>query len=183
VLLEELCYTHLIIEIWESLKTVIPNLISYLICLKYEIVGQARNDKIGFLEMLIYKKGTILMKENREQMIQTAIVNLQKTQENLKLPTKAIKRLFSSFVISAYAHSQEMLVLVGQGDATAIKAKAHAIRGVALTLCFEGIGTLCHSLEYEYEKLNTPQETIQTLHNALHLIMEAEEEILARVEG
>jgi len=36
---------------WEFLKTVIPNLIRYLVCHKHEIAGQARNDKMGFLEM------------------------------------------------------------------------------------------------------------------------------------
>ena len=81
--------------------------------------------------------------------VEDAIRNLQQSGEKMKLPTRAIKRLFDSFVQGGHHNAQVLRNAVEKRQIEQAKSSAHAIRGTALSLSFDEIAAACDKIEYE----------------------------------
>jgi HPt (histidine-containing phosphotransfer) domain-containing protein len=90
--------------------------------------------------------------ETRDTIIESTLNSLIKAESSLQLPKSAIKRLFLAFLKSGVPLSQELLEVAKADETTTLKEKAHALRGVALSLQFKEIANYCHKLEYETDQ-------------------------------
>jgi len=94
---------------------------------------------------------SFVSEENATSEHNEIIDNLLIAKERMHFSITIIKKLFDSFVISSHESAAILLQAAKENNIQAIKERAHAIRGGALSLNLEQIAKLCNVLEYDKE--------------------------------
>lgn len=77
------------------------------------------------------------------------IANILKAKKNMHFSIPVMKRLFETFIDSAYVKTQELLKATEKNDIALIKFNTHEIKGAAASLNFNEVTALCRQLEDE----------------------------------
>jgi len=98
---------------------------------------------------------------------------LKSAQEKMRFSVPAIKRLFQKFLESGKESVDSLFFAVEHDDLKTVSERAHALRGVAFTLNFNEIGSICEILEYG-AKENKPINYEELSHKLKKLFKEIE---------
>jgi len=83
-----------------------------------------------------------------DPIIEKTVTSLLETQSKLHFPLQVIEKLFRKFVDTSLESLAQMKTAVESNDLQTIQERAHAIRGIALSLQLNEISELCDTLEY-----------------------------------
>lgn len=83
----------------------------------------------------------------KEEAISNALHSLKYASRRTRFAAPMIQRLFDKFLSSSLKSLQTLQEGAQNADLETIRERAHAIRGLALTLEFTRIGALCEQLE------------------------------------
>ncbi|HHH19050.1 MAG TPA: sensor histidine kinase, partial [Campylobacterales bacterium] len=76
------------------------------------------------------------------------VESLLKAKEEMRFSIPIILRLFGSFRTNAMSNIEQLVNAYEKDDTQTTYERAHALRGIALSLQFTQIGELCHEIEY-----------------------------------
>ncbi|QOR61957.1 response regulator [Sulfurovum sp. ST-21] len=105
-----------------------------------------------------------------EQQQEEIIHAIMESKERMHFSVSIMRRLFESFLTSAYTDVEDLVAAAEKNDIALIKIKAHGIRGSAMSLNFTEIGEMCRLLEFG--------EKIEQKIDYLSLAMELKEKIM-----
>lgn len=80
--------------------------------------------------------------------VDAAVKALINAKAKMGFSAPFMKNLFEKFITSAQGDIQELIEGIEKGDMQLVSDRAHAIRGIALTLQYQEIGDICKSIEY-----------------------------------
>jgi CheY-like chemotaxis protein/nitrogen-specific signal transduction histidine kinase len=123
--------------------------------------------------------------DESNQIIDEIMSALLESKSEMRFSIPIIKRLFETFLSTAYTNAKELVEAVKTNDMETLQFKAHAIRGSALSLKFNKIGELCRLLEYG-EKIDQEVDYILVateLKERLDLIYHAKEAVLEKLNA
>ena len=131
-------------------------------------------------------KSTSASDEDKSSRVIDEITNsLLEAKSEMRFSIPIIKRLFETFLSSAYTNANELVGAAKTNDMETLQFKAHAIRGSALSLKFNKIGELCRLLEYG-EKIDQEvdyEEVTKELKERLDIIYHAKEIVLEKLDA
>ena len=81
-------------------------------------------------------------------VVENAVTSLLQAKSKLHFALPVIVQLFMKFVDTSMESLELMLKGIADNDLKTVQERAHAIRGIALSLQFNEIGALCETLEY-----------------------------------
>jgi len=116
---------------------------------------------------------------------QLFVDGLLKAKENMHFSTSIIIRLFKSFIENSEKAINEILKALDDNNLQIIYDKAHALRGIALSLQLNEIGELCNDIEYgikEKRDINLT-ELINELEEYISYILKNQNEIIGSLES
>ena len=88
-----------------------------------------------------------IIAEQPDHTVNEAVAILRNVAQQMHFRPEVIQRIFGKFVESSRQSAQTLCVAAKSGDLQTLKERAHAIRGIAMTLEFEEIGKICEILE------------------------------------
>lgn len=85
--------------------------------------------------------------EKNSILNEETIAAILKAKKNMHFSIPIMKRLFETFIDSAYVRTEELLNAAEKNDMALVKFNAHGIKGSAASLNFNEITALCRLLE------------------------------------
>jgi len=125
----------------DYLSKPIDNRLLEELLIKYQNLKEDSSDKKD--RVIEIEKG-----QDREIEIELFVTALREAQASMHFSTAIIIRLFNSFLPNAIQNIESLKIAQEQKDMETIYAKAHALRGTALSLKFTTIAEPCDRLEY-----------------------------------
>jgi len=116
---------------------------------------------------------------------QLFVDGLLKAKEKMHFSTSIIIRLFKSFIENSEKAIHEIIEALHENNHQIIYDKAHALRGIALSLQLNEIGELCDNIEYgikEKRDINLI-ELINELEEYISYILKNQNEIIGSLES
>ena len=83
-----------------------------------------------------------------DEGLDNIVAGIMKAKEKMHFNIKIMKKLFESFIDGSYESINQIVAAANENNIKVIKVQAHAIRGGSLSLNFDSISKLCHTLEY-----------------------------------
>ena len=127
---------------------------------------------------------SIIVKNNEETLsIDTFVDALVKAKTELQFSSAIIVRLFKTFLTSAIENVEELIDAERSDDKEKLYQKAHALRGVALSLKFTNITELCEKVEYSAldKKEMDYAILIEEVEKEIRYLLENSEKIIEKV--
>ena len=118
--------------------------------------------------------------KDKDLDLDTILTSLKDAKDKMQFSSSIMKRLFETFIKSTYNSTQELAKSIKENNIIDIQAKAHAIRGGALSLHFEDLGEICRTLEYD-EEIDY-LSFYKQLQSQVNTLYEQNEEILQKID-
>ena len=100
------------------------------------------------IEDIESKEKSTQREEEPTVTIEPSVEALVEAQKAMHFSSAIIIRLFNSFLTNAKKNVEELTLAEESGDREGIYQRAHALRGIALSLKFKTIAEICDTLEY-----------------------------------